>query len=347
MPVSNGETDRYATDTSGEPVEGSIPAAYQAEIAALLALLVAALTPPVGAAALAAWIAALPLGLSRFRVTVAARLDVLIREVAVIADATITAVSRRAYASAAVDFRWRGILPDVDPRRAVELTEALRSANPRIVHTLAATYRQAMEAVARGGADPRVIVQRILDDLANRGVTGYIDSAGRNWSLEAYVETVVRSHLSDAAFASYQQVMLDAGIRFAQVYGAPGQGCARVCHRWSSRIVSIDGTPAGTYRVRVGRRERTITVMGTAAQARREGLWHPWCQHPMGPVIGGTRRAPIPRVDRVARAERRYRGRYARAWDRRTTVAMSRQARAQAAERSHRWRRITRQGRGG
>ena len=342
MPVSPAIADEYATTAEGEPESDSIPAEYAALVAALLLLLAGALAPPAPGVSLAAWASTAMAGLPRFRRDITDRLNRL--DLTGLATRAVAGVTATAAREAAADVRWSGAMPGVSTRRVSLLVEALRASHARISTVLSQVYSRAVTRAAWSSGDPAVLIQRELDQLANAGITGYVDSAGRNWSLEHYVEVTVRSQLADAAFETYTRVLQSAGVRFARILPV-GVGCKR-CLPWAGRVVSLDQTSAGTYTAtdHLGR-SRVVTVAGSLQEARQAGVFHPWCQHRLSPWVARQRRSliPIPRIDKVARAEARYRHRTARAWDRRTRVALTTQARRHAQARTRMWRRPERQ----
>lgn len=337
MPVSPAVADEYATTADGTPQDDSIPAEYAALVAALLALLAGALAPPAPGVPWPTWATAAMARLPGFRREVSrslGHLDLLSR-----ATRAITEVTGKAAAEAASDVRWRGELPAASTHRVNALIDALSASHARVETVLSQTFRRAVDAARAASGDPAVLVQRELDRLANAGITGFTDSAGRQWSLETYVETVVRSHIADAAFAAYAQVLAQAGVRFAWIMPAR-VGCTR-CAPWAGKIISLDSTPAGTHTAtdHLGR-NRTVTTAGSFQDARTAGVFHPWCQHRLIPWTARQRRSwiPGPRIDRVARAESRYRHRTARAWDRRTRVALTPTAARHARGKAREWR---------
>jgi hypothetical protein len=337
MPVSSAVADPYTTDPSGEPQEDSVPAEYQALVASLLALLAAYLAPrpriPVPDWVYGRWMV-----LPRFRLAVRRELARTSARVTPLVVHAVRATHGAGAAAAARDARWAGPLPDVPEAEVEAVREALEAAHPRIQAVLEDTYRRALDAARRAQGDPGPEVQRVLDDLARQGITGFTDRAGRRWSLETYVETVVRANYSQAALDAYLDVCRSANVRLVVVSFAPG-ACPR-CVPWERRTLSIDGTPPGEVVVAgPGGYRRTVVVAGTLEQARAAGLLHPWCRHRLTAWSPGRSRrlAPGPVTDRVARAEARYRRRTARAWERRQQVALSSAARGRAQQRIRRW----------
>lgn len=305
---------------------------YATLTAALLALLAAYLAPKPGLP-WPEWAQSRMAILTRFRVEVLRELSRTSAVTAVLVERAMSSITTRAAAAAAVDTRFQGPLPDVSPDAVRAVTEALEAAHARIPAVLEDTYYRAVNAARTAIGDPTPEIQRRLDELAQRGITGYTDRSGRRWSLETYVETTTRAHYAEAAISAYLEVAQRAGVRFVQVSWSYTE-CPR-CTPWKGTTLSIDGSPRGTYWVG----GRPVVVAGSLTEAREAGLLHPWCRHRIT-VVTGRRirmggRGPN---DRVARAEARYRHRTARAWERRRLVALTTQAKTSAASRVARWR---------
>lgn len=337
MPVSSAVADPYTTDGQGEPQPGTVPAEYKTLVAGLLALLAAHVAPKPGVetSVWAAWVMA---RLPMFRAQIMARLRELELQVGVLVVETIASLVAKAAGEAARDVSWHGPLPGPDPDIARSLMDALRAAHVRIPVVLEDTARRAVDAGRRAVGDPTPDIQRVLDDLAGRGITGYTDRAGRRWNLETYVETVTRAHYAQAAMDTYLAVIGRAGVGIVQV-SRNVTSCPR-CAPWQGRNLSIDGSRAGEYQLRSpGGHVKTVVVAGTLQEAKDAGLLHPWCRHRLAPVMAGksTRLGRGPNVDQVARARRRYTARTARAWQRRGKVAITPQARQTAATRARQW----------
>ena len=337
MPLSPAVTDPYSTTEDGEPQPDSVPAAYAALIAGLLAVLAAYLapTPGVGTPVWATRTLAL---LPRFRTQVRWALAELAAGLTVTLARGIDDVVRRAGREAAADTRWGGPLPGVPAGTVRDVADALTASHLRIQAVLESTYRDAVNAGMSASGDPTHAIQHVLDELARRGITGYTDRAGRRWSLEHYVETTVRARFGEAALSSYLDVCRSSGVRFAQI--SINGSIHKACLVWEGLTVSLDGSPAGVYWVpsRAGRLVE-VRCAGTLADSRAAGVWHPWCQHRLTAVVpgGGRRSRRSPSVDRVARAQRRYMARTARAWRRRQRVALTPQARDRAQANTERW----------
>jgi hypothetical protein len=115
-------------------------------------------------------------------------------------------------------------------------------------------------------------------EFVRRGVTGFTDKGGRDWSLSAYVEMSVRTATMRAYNDSHLQVMQAAGITLF-VVSSDGHPCP-LCQPWENVVVCL--VPDGVH--------------PTIEQAIAAGLMHPNCKHVWAPFIPGITDLP-PRVD--------------------------------------------------
>jgi hypothetical protein len=115
-------------------------------------------------------------------------------------------------------------------------------------------------------------------EYVRRGVTGFTDKSGRDWSLSAYVEMSVRTATMRAYNDSHLQVMQASGISLF-VVSSDGHPCP-LCQPWENVVVCA--TPDGEH--------------PTIAQAIEAGLMHPMCRHVWTPFIPGITDLP-PRVE--------------------------------------------------
>lgn len=158
-----------------------------------------------------------------------------------------------------------------------------------------------------------------LQDWARRGVTGFVDQAGRNWSLPTYAEMTARTAASQALTAGHVDRLRETGHDLVMVSDAPEE-CA-LCRPWEGKVLSLSGsTPPGAHR----RDGATFTVSGTLAQAVDGGLHHPNCRHREVLYLPGVTRRMThtadPEGDRL-RQQQRYRERMVRRYKRELAVA--------------------------
>ena len=183
-----------------------------------------------------------------------------------------------------------------------------------------------------GATTRRQAAQASLDRFANRGIGGFVDKAGRRWSIDTYAEMATRTAVGRAQVAGGLQRITDEGGDLVIVSDAP-QEC-KVCRRWEGKVLSVSGsTPTGT---RLG----GFTVAGTVAQAQAAGLHHPNCRHRLGKFVPGlTQRmtdTADPEGDRLRQEQRRLE-RGVRQWKARAAAALDDDARRKAEGQVRAW----------
>lgn len=160
----------------------------------------------------------------------------------------------------------------------------------------------AAEQVASGAFTRRDASLRFLKQLAGRGVTGFVDRAGRSWEMGAYGEMVARTTVAQAALEGHAERLEDLGVDTVVVSNAPEE-CS-ICRPFEGRILSLTGRTSGT--LKDGR-----TVMMSLAQAKGEGLFHPNCRHSHSIYLPGITKGPgrdtaDPEGDALRRRQRAY-----------------------------------------
>jgi hypothetical protein len=105
--------------------------------------------------------------------------------------------------------------------------------------------------------------QTALDDLAERGITGFTDKAGRRWNLASYVEMATRTLVSNAWDDMQAKAAARAGIDLADTGTYSTEGSCPTCLPWLGRTISLTGTTPG---------------YPTLEQAKAEGWRHPNCR---------------------------------------------------------------------
>lgn len=154
-----------------------------------------------------------------------------------------------------------------------ETISAVHSTHLRILRSTTDTYRSAVaEAVGQtvAGADTRrQAAQRVLDRLANSGITGFVDDAGRSWELASYAEMATRTGTGRAQVAGALDRYEAAGRDLVIVSDSP-QECSS-CRPWEGRVLSVSG------------KDRRYPSVGRATSA---GLLHANC-FPAEVVVSG------------------------------------------------------------
>ncbi|WP_336214397.1 phage minor capsid protein [Nonomuraea sp. LPB2021202275-12-8] len=137
------------------------------------------------------------------------------------------------------------------------------------------------------------VVERELKDYAKRGVTRFVDRAGKTWDLPTYAEMTARTSVIRAASDGHTRTLADNGHRFV-IVSQDAITCPR-CAPFEGEILAIsDDGPTGEVKVThfLSDEPMTIEVRATIEGARRLGLQHPNCGHTFGLYTPGVTQRP-------------------------------------------------------
>ena len=203
-----------------------------------------------------------------------------------------------------------------------ETTSKVVSTHPRILRATMDAYREVVAKASGqtllGTLTRRQAAQSALDAFAKRGITGFIDSSGRGWTMESYAEMAVRTATAHAAVAAHVDRLQAFGQDLVIVSDAP-QECD-LCRFWEGKVLSLSGGTIGTIDGSGG-----VRVAGTLPEATAAGLFHPGCRHSLGAYQPGVTKPMHDTADPegdAARQKLRYLERQVRSWKRTQTVAM-------------------------
>ncbi|MGO1321012.1 MAG: phage minor capsid protein [Galactobacter sp.] len=163
-----------------------------------------------------------------------------------------------------------------------DLTNALDDVRARILRLPDDVYRMIIADTTAEtlllGANPVGQQARAWRRYLDNGVTGFVDKAGRRWNLASYTEMASRTATVRAYRSQNEHTMRDNGINLVKVVG--GNDMCDKCGAWTGRILSMDGTPAGSYPMLSAVSDAVVTVRveGTLDEARAAGLFHPNCR---------------------------------------------------------------------
>lgn len=171
---------------------------------------------------------------------------------------------------------------------AADLLDRFTAVHYRINRFADDAYRAATASAGIGqvtGGTPQAAQREAWRKLTENGVTGFKDTAGRDWELSAYVEMAARTTAIRAFNASHQDRMTALGIRYWTV-GPTGFPC-KLCIPWEGAIL---GSSPGTFIEPHAVEDYTVTVKvaGTLAEARAAGLQHPNCKHTLVAYFPGV-----------------------------------------------------------
>ena len=200
------------------------------------------------------------------------------------------------------------ILTDLERRMDAADRNILRAANDAYANIVG----RASALVATGTVTVREAVQREINDFANRGITSFVDVAGRHWDMETYSEMATLTAIERATLEGYTDAMEEFGFDLAEI--SSHFGACPVCEAWEGVIVSVTGETHG---------------YPTLDDAENAGVFHPRCLHDISTYYDGIsrpgrttpREVKEPNIGYAARSDQRHFERMERAWKRRMAVA--------------------------
>lgn len=216
----------------------------------------------------------------------------------------------------------------VEPLAGLRAVEALtRETLGNVVATHRGILRSTMDAyrsviaesssgVLLGDQTRRQAAQAALNRFAQKGITGFVDKAGRGWSMESYTEMALRTGCGRAAVQGHVDRLAANGLDLVIVSDAPRE--CPLCREWEGVVLSLSGRTPG---------------YPTLDEARGAGLFHVNCRHNVSAYQEGITRPMTDTEDPEGYADTqklRYLERQTRAAKRVQAAAMD-DAAAQAA----------------
>lgn len=248
--------------------------------------------------------------------------------------------------------------PAVD-RLAASLAEDTRPLYVRITSAVVDAYQRVVARasgnVLLGTITRRQAAQRAMDQFAQRGITGFVDRAGRSWDMASYAEMAVRSVTARAAIEGHVDALAEISVGLVIVSDAPLE--CPLCRPWEGEVLTLSGksgpqtvqvehvTPERPRRGMLRRRGPApavvVHVAGSLVEARGKGLFHPNCRHSLAAYLPGVTTRPPHHPTPGTRYEDTQRQReierHIRAWKRRAAAGMDDAARRKANARVRHW----------
>ncbi len=110
--------------------------------------------------------------------------------------------------------------------------------------------------------------QRIRENLAEHGITGFVDKAKREWSMRTYAEMAARTVAMEAHLEGTKNRLLEHGSDLIKI-SSHSKPCS-YCRPWEGKILSLTGKTPG---------------YPTLEEAKAAKLFHPRCKHAYGAYI--------------------------------------------------------------
>jgi hypothetical protein len=197
-------------------------------------------------------------------------------------ETAIAEAYERGGLSAVADLAKAG-RPEVEALGGLRAVEALTAetlgyvsaTHARILRSTLDAYRdviaEAAEQVLLGTQTRLQAAQAALDRFAEKGITGFVDKAGRGWDLSSYTEMAMRTGTGKAAVQGHVDRLQANGIDLVIVSDAPRE--CPLCRPWEGKVLSLSG-----------RDQRYPSL----ADAHAAGLQHTNCRHSVSAFIPGV-----------------------------------------------------------
>lgn len=153
-----------------------------------------------------------------------------------------------------------------------DLLQVTQNVSRKIRSTIRQTTAEVMRTNLTQGINATATLKRdILRDLRGKLGdslnTGIIDSAGRRWKPQTYVEMVVRTKMASAQ----REAAINDGLSRGALYGViSAHGAKDMCRLWENRVISLSPSAPGDY-----------PYIGDLP---RRDIFHPNCRHSVSPV---------------------------------------------------------------
>lgn len=137
--------------------------------------------------------------------------------------------------------------------------------------------------VVTGISSLQSAVRDAVRQMAQEGIVGYVDKAGRSWSPDAYAEMDIRTTAGNVAREAVFQQNREFGVDLVIV---PVHSIARPgCAPYQGWVISMDNV--GGYTTDAGGNRVTVHPVRDTSYGEPAGLWGINCSHQPDPFIPG------------------------------------------------------------
>lgn len=216
---------------------------------------------------------------------------------------------------------------------AAATASRINTAHLQVIRDVADVYRsittQTVQSAITAGVDHQVAMRHALNQYADRGITSFVDRAGRRWALDSYVDMSVRTMRNQATQEGRLTGYERAGVEL--VRASWHAASAPQCFPFQNELLAISGGAGTRTLVDSATGDKvTVTVKDTLRGAISKGYHHVNCRHR---DVAYTPGDPTPQVPQETPAEnkRKYKEtqrqremeRQLRRWKRREAVALT------------------------
>jgi hypothetical protein len=172
-------------------------------------------------------------------------------------------------------------MKEIVTRWAASAKSSVNLAMAKMAESAGASYvfalNKASMALITAESTRKEALKRAIGEL--HSLTAFVDDAGRQWSPEGYISTVMRSNMGRAVNASQMQAAADLNTDLVEV--TAHAGARPKCAPYQSRVLSITGNTPG------------YPALSSTSYGEPDGLLGINCGHRLIPFIPGvSKRSP-------------------------------------------------------
>lgn len=153
------------------------------------------------------------------------------------------------------------ILADSTYQRLLDVDQII---GRRVDDVYRAAQLEEVQGTITGTKNWKQMAKSLRANLADRGITGFIDRAGRSWEMTTYTEMVAKTSTKEIFLQGSANRLLEHDIDLVRISDTSWSGICEKCKRWKGRVVSLTGRTPG---------------YPTLTEARADGVFHPGCTH--------------------------------------------------------------------
>jgi hypothetical protein len=168
-------------------------------------------------------------------------------------------------------------------QQAVSDVVADMELSERMYHTQLALDTAAGETVT-GVSSWNQSLRHAMDKLKNRGITGFVDHAGRHWSAEAYVAMDIRTTVANTARSAAWETNQNFGNDLYSV--SSHNGARPLCYPWQNKVISSTDTVRKVQDL--DGNEILVVAQSETSYGEPAGLFGINCKHMADPFIPGV-----------------------------------------------------------
>lgn len=148
------------------------------------------------------------------------------------------------------------------------------------------TYKEAVYEITRDREITSKAIEKAIDKLADKGITGYVDSAGRHWQADTYATMVIRTNAHNVAIDATRERQADYGSDLFQI--SSHNGARELCYPYQGKICSWTSATGGSFIDGAGVKREYLSLENDTSYGEPAGIFGINCGHHPLPIIPGV-----------------------------------------------------------